>query len=82
MDESNGDRCERFSALLGLTEELGIRAETLDVPYARLELVFNRVERWVLTYNDGHVRVREFRRGVEASWMPTARREFEAGLLR
>ncbi|MGH2804358.1 MAG: hypothetical protein ACRDL4_15115 [Thermoleophilaceae bacterium] len=82
MDELEVDRSDRLGGLLELTEELGIRAESVGAWCARLELTFNRIERWVLTYDDGHVRIREFRRGLEASWMPVARREFEAGLSR
>jgi hypothetical protein len=74
------DAVTRFCELQSFANEFAIRAETLGVWTARMDLAFNRIERWEIEYDGGHVCVREWERGIECSWMPAARREFEAGL--
>ena len=35
---------------------------------------FNRIEQAQITYDDGVVRIKEWQRGTEVAWMPSARR--------
>lgn len=61
-----------------LADELSDAVDALGAYYARLDLRFDPIERWDVSVEDGHVRLRAWHRGTQVSWMPEARRAFEA----